>query len=73
MYCKACRRETIWKAGIALVNTPVVHGDFPGDFSGSYKEAVEKGIDVRGQTMSMSGPPKMVKVTKCTKCGRSVG
>lgn len=32
------------------------------------------GMDINssGQTLSYSGPPKMVKVKKCPKCGRSI-
>lgn len=61
-YCRACKTETTWKPGRALMNTLVGFADFPGD---DPRDAHA------GQTMSYSGPPALVEVIACTVCGRA--
>ena len=57
--CRECGCRM--KSGEALQNTPCVGiSDFPGQ------------TDLRGQTMTMTGPPKMVNVWKCEYCGHSI-
>lgn len=71
-YCKDCKKDTMWSRGIALINRWLVSADFRGDFSGTLEEAMAKGIDVTGQTMSASGPPYIANAMKCTECGKSI-
>ena len=66
-YCKYCKKGTNWEWSKALENTWFVHGDFPGDYSGTDTSKAK-----RGQTMSKTGPAKLVTVRKCKECGRSV-
>ena len=56
MKCKKCKGKM--KKGIALENTVVGKPDFIGS------------NDVC--TVSKTGPPKMIKVWKCKKCGYSI-
>lgn len=49
------------KIGKALQNTPVF-----GPPDSVHKE------DQRGQTYKLTGPPKLITVFKCSKCGRTV-
>lgn len=62
-YCKACKRETAWRQGVALENTLTSYGDFPGEGRDEFRD---------GQTVSRTGPPVGVAVLKCSECGRSV-
>lgn len=58
MKCRKCGGKT--KLGKALQNTPSLGlPDFPGQ------------KDLKGQTVSMTGPPKMYRVHKCQDCGHS--
>jgi len=56
MDCKKCGSKM--KPGKALIN--------------SLQAGIGKTIHTPGATLSYSGPPKLVKVMKCTNCGRSV-
>lgn len=48
------------KTGIALQNTPTFGvPDFPNQ------------TDLRGQTFTMDGPPKLIECLKCCHCGHS--
>lgn len=67
-FCFKCGGEM--GMGVALVNSWWVHADFEGDYTGELKDVKDE--DIRGQTMSMTGPAKLIRVKKCKDCGRSV-
>ena len=71
-HCRDCKRDTIWRRGIALFNQFVMHGDFIGDRSMTLEEAREHGVDTRGHTMSATGPAYLAPVDKCSGCGKSL-
>lgn len=55
------------RKGQALVNTPYVMADFPGDYEGTDISKAR-----RGQTIAFCGPPRLAEVWKCRLCGHSV-
>ena len=58
-----CPRENchgVMRSGKALLNTPEYGvADFPGQ------------VDLRGQTFTMTGPARLVRILKCSVCGHS--
>jgi hypothetical protein len=59
MNCRLCGIQM--QQGVALLNSPSYGVE---DFIGQ--------TDTRGQTFTMGGPPSLVPVMKCPKCGHSV-
>lgn len=57
--------------GIALVNSWVIHADFPGDRTRCFTTTPP--VEFVGRTMSRIGPPVLQRVLKCRRCGHSVG
>ena len=69
-HCRDCREVTVWRKGVdGLVNAYCWGADFPGDKPG-YSFSGDGAP--RGVTMWKGGPTKLVKVDKCTVCGRSI-
>jgi hypothetical protein len=71
-YCKACKRTTNWKDGIALDNRwRIGVADFPGGPSNKDFDSPDDPEIPRGQTISKTGRAIAVKVIKCEECGGS--
>lgn len=68
--CRTCKRPTIWRTAVALLNDWRWSGDFRGDPSGS-GPTIPDSVH-RGATVSQTGPARLVQVEKCSGCGRSI-